>query len=181
MRRARGRALWGMLIGAVGVAGCADPAGLAGFDIRDCELFSNKIFDGGPGRGGIPALTLPQVGTGADVPLLAPDDRVLGVVQLGAARAYPFIVMWWHEVVTDTLGGEPVLVTYCPLTGSGLAFDPRIGGEVLKFGVSGLIYENNLMMFDQETESLWPQLLTSARCGPLRGTALSVVPIVETT
>lgn len=177
----RAAALVATLTAVLGAAGCDASDGLLGFDVADCDLFSNKLFDGGPGRDGIPALMLPDIGGAEDVPILEPTDRVLGVVQNGAARAYPFVVMWWHEVVNDTLGGEPVLVTYCPLTGSGLAFDPRVGGETLEFGVSGLIYENNLMMFDRGTASLWSQLLTSARCGPLKVTPLDLVPIVETT
>ncbi len=182
MLRLRSLAFPVLLAGTLTTLGCSDPQGVSGgFDLSTCDLFSNKLFDGGPGRDGIPALTHPEVGPPDAEPLLEPDDRVLGVVRNGAARAYPFIVMWWHEIVNDTLGGEPVLVTYCPLTGSGLAFDPRVNGEVTEFGVSGAIFENNLMMFDRRTESLWPQLMTSARCGPLLGTELAVGPIVETT
>lgn len=165
----------------LGLAACADPSGIAGFDVQDCDLFSDKIFDGGPGRDDIPALVHPEIVPASQAVDLEPTDRVLGVVRNGAARAYPFEVMWWHEVVNDTVGGEAVLVTYCPLTGSGLAFDPVIDGKVVEFGVSGLIFENNLVMFDRGTESLWPQLLTSARCGARSGTQLSLAPIVETT
>ncbi len=148
-----------------------------------CDLFSNFVFDGGPGRDGIPALTNPDVApdSSPDASFLTPDSRVIGVVQNGAARAYPMAVMWWHEIANDTLGGEPILVTYCPLTGSGLAFDPRVGGTTLNFGVSGLLFENNLMMFDRATESLWPQLLYSARCGTSKGAVLNRIPVVETT
>lgn len=162
---------------ALAVAACGDD----NLGPTTCDLFSNLIFDGGVGRDGIPALTTPDIGTEEDEDLLRPDDRVLGVVINGTARAYPFFVMWWHEIVNDTLGGEPVLVSYCPLTGSGLAFDPRVNGELRNFGVSGLIFENNLMMFDRGTESLWPQLLLGARCGPERGAELRRIPVVETT
>jgi hypothetical protein len=84
-------------------------------------------------------------------------------------------------VVNDTLGGEPVLVTYCPLTGSGIAFDPRVNGEPRNFGVSGLLYRSNLTMFDRTTESLWNQMLLQGMCGLERGKELARVPIVETT
>jgi hypothetical protein len=92
--------------------------------------------------------------------------------------------MWWHEIVNDTLGSRAVLVTYCPLTGSGIAFDPRVNGEngeFRRFGVSGLLYENNLIMFDRLNESLWNQMLLGAQCGPDRGTDLARLPIIETT
>jgi hypothetical protein len=145
-----------------------------------CSVPTSKIFDGGVGRDGIPALTNPLLGD-ADVGVVRGDDRVLGLVIDGAARAYPLPVFWIHEVVNDTLGGRPVLVSYCPLTGSGLAFDPRVGGELRTFGVSGLIYENNLMMFDRQTGNIWNQLSLGAVCGPARGTSLPLLPAVETT
>ncbi len=162
------------------VSACGDD--VAGGDARiACDLFSDLIVDGGVGRDQIPALTNPAVVTRDSASFMRPSDRVMGVVQNGKARAYPLIVMWWHEIINDTLGGEPVLTTYCPLTGSGLAFDPRVGGTAANFGVSGLLFENNLMMFDRESESLWPQLLHGAACGDQRGTELQRVAVVETT
>ena len=162
-----------------------DPAGGGDGDGGDsptlqCSVPTSKVFDGGVGRDGISALTNPRLG-GADVGVVRGDDRVLGLVIDGAARAYPLPVFWIHEVVNDTLGGRPVLVSYCPLTGSGLAFDPHVDGEPRTFGVSGLIYENNLMMFDRQTENIWNQLSLGAVCGPARGTALPLLPVVETT
>lgn len=167
---------------AVGVTACGD-SDVAGQDRPTCDLFSNLVVDGGVGRDGIPALTNPNLAAADSADFLQPGDRVLGVVQNGTARAYPIPVLWWHEIINDTLGGEPVLTTYCPLTGSGLAFDPRVGaaGTVAEFGVSGLLFENNLMMFDRETESLWPQLLLGAACGDETGTELRRVAVVETT
>lgn len=155
-----------------------------GFDL-DCSIPSSQLYSGQV-PDGIPALTHPRLLSAVDAPrAYDDDDRVLGVVINGAARAYPLLILWWHEIVNDTLGGEPVLVTYCPLTGSGLAFDPRIRGRVRNFGVSGLLYENNLVMFDRlsggGTESLWNQLLMGAQCGAEKGTELRRVPVVETT
>lgn len=139
------------------------------------ELFSAATRDA------IPALTNPEIATAGDGSFLSDSDRVLGVVVNGAARAYPFTVMWWHEVVNDTLGGQPILVTYCPLTGSGIAFDPEIDGTVRNFGVSGLLWRTNLTMFDRDTETLWNQMLMGSICGLGRGTQLRRIPIVETT
>ncbi len=155
-----------------------------GFDL-DCSIPSSQLYSGQV-PDGIPALTFPRLLSAVDAPrAYNDDDRVLGVVINGTARAYPLVILWWHEIVNDTLGGEPVLVTYCPLTGSGLAFDPRIRGRVRNFGVSGLLYENNLVMFDRlsggGTESLWTQLLMGAQCGTEKGAALTRVSVVETT
>ena len=164
--------------------GCSD-SGPAGDDPNDllaqCDLFSDQVFDGGPGRGGIPSLTNPEITTVGGTSFYVDEDGVLGMVVNGQARAYPLIIMWWHELVNDTLGGQSVLISYCPLTGSGLAFDPRVDGTARSFGVSGLLFENNLMMFDHSSESLWPQLLLAAGCGPDRGAELTRMPVLETT
>lgn len=148
----------------------------------DCLLPSEHLYFGGVSRDGIPALTNSDVvGAGSASFFVRDFDRVLGIVVNGAARAYPFSVIWWHEIANDTLGGEPVVVTYCPLTGSGIAFDPTVDGEVRNFGVSGLLFENNLVMFDRRTNSLWNQMFHQARCGPATGSELARIPVVETT
>jgi hypothetical protein len=146
-----------------------------------CNIANAAIFDGGPGRDGIPALTTPEIVRHQDALFMGNTDRVLGVEINGEARAYPLFILWRHEIVNDTLGGKPIVVTYCPLTGSGIVFDAEIGGEIKSFGVSGLLFENNLMMFDRQTESLWNQMLLGANCGPELGTELARVPVVEST
>jgi hypothetical protein len=157
--------------------GVGDPA--EPFDLQ-CSISTSDLFNGGPGRDGIPALTNPEALAPPNSGI-ADDSRVLGLLINGEARAYPLWLLWNHEIINDTLGGEPVLVSYCPLTGSGIAFDPVIDGEPRNFGVSGLLYENNLVMFDRQTESLWNQLLLGAQCGTEIGTNLQLLPIMETT
>jgi hypothetical protein len=147
-----------------------------------CLISSDEIFDAGVGRDGIPALDFPEsVAAPAASGFMHDTMRVIGVEVNGEARAYPLFLFWWHEIVNDTLGGQQVLVSYCPLTGSGLAFDPAFDGKARIFGVSGLLFENNLVMFDRETESLWVQMLMGAQCGPERGAPLFRIPVVETT
>ncbi len=146
-----------------------------------CNIPNDQLFAGGPGRDGIPALDLPRLTDVARAFFMADEDRVLGVEIDGVARAYPLIVMWWHEIVNDTLADANVVVSYCPLTGSGLAFDAFVDGALRVFGVSGLLFENNLMMFDRQTNSLWNQLLMGSQCGPDRGATLARLPVVETT
>ena len=85
--------------------------------------------------------------------------------------------MTWHEIVNDTVGGVPVAVTYCPLCNSGVAFERRAAGRVLSFGTSGRLYADNLVMYDRQTESLWPQLTGQAALGVLTGTALRAIPM----
>ena len=147
-----------------------------------CSIPLSQIFSGGVGRDQIPALVRPNLGSPGQTPAgLLDSDRVIGVVVNGAARAYPLPVMWYHEIVNDTLGGQPVLVSYCPLTGTGIAFDPRVDGQTREFGVSGVLYRSNLMMFDRESESLWTQMLLGSQCGVERGKGLDRINALETT
>ncbi len=164
-------------------AGCGDSnAPFAGVPnegvLSSCSI---EFFDGGPGAGGIPALVNPSLEAAPVVQYLPDEARVIGIERNGIARAYPFALMWWHEVANDTIGGEPVVITYCLLTGSGLGFDRQVEGQVHEFGVSGLILENNLTLFDRETTSLWHQLSLQALCGPAAGTELRRLPVIETT
>ncbi len=183
----RGAAWAAVALGLVLTMGCsvdAEPGepGPANPPNLQCSIPTSAIFDGGPGPDGIPALEYPEIAGGPAAEFVVrDDDRVLGLEVNGTARAYPLRILWWHELVNDTLGGEYVLVSYCPLTGSGLAFDPNVNGRIKDFGVSGLLYENNLMMFDRETRSLWSQLLLGSQCGEERGAELVRLPIVETT
>ena len=100
---------------------------------------------------------------------------MIGLVQGGRARAYPLAILVWHELVNDTLGGRPVLVSYCPLCGTGIVFDRRIAGRTRRFGVSGLLYRSDLLLYDRETESLWSQISAEAVTGPARGSRLRPV------
>lgn len=154
-------------------------AGAAG---SDCLIPSSQLVNGGPGRDGIPALNRPPaVPAAAGDQFLAPGALVLGMAVGGQARAYPHNVLWWHEIVNDELGGRPIAVSYCPLTGSGMVYDPAIGGQTLNFGVSGLLFDNNLVLFDRTTESLWSQMRVQAVCGSFSGTAPSLLPVVQST
>lgn len=114
---------------------------------------------------------------------LRDDDLVIGVVINGDARAYPHNIFWWHEIAHDIVGGIPIIVTFCPLTGTGIAFDGRDrDGSRILLGVSGLLFNNNLIMYDQrDQETLYPQLIGHGISGPRKGEALRQFPVVETT
>jgi hypothetical protein len=108
-------------------------------------------------------------------PLLPDDTPVIGVERDGRARAYPLRVLDWHEVVNDRLGG-PLVVTYCPLCGSGVTAERRVNDRETRFGVSGLLWRDNLVMYDERSESLWSQLLGAAIRGPRAGERLALLP-----
>jgi hypothetical protein len=113
-------------------------------------------------------------------PRLAGDDPVVGVERDGEARAYPLRLLNWHEVVNETFAGA-MLVTYCPLCRSALVADRTVGGRAATFGVSGLLFRGNLVLYDDHTESLWSQVAATAIQGPETGSRLTVGPSTLTT
>ncbi|NNL65600.1 MAG: DUF3179 domain-containing protein [Myxococcales bacterium] len=145
-----------------------------GFDLSGASVPAEQILAGGPPRDGIPALDHPTH-MAAATSAWRDEEIVLGVARDGEARAYPVAILNWHELVNDTLGGDPILVSFCPLCGTGLAFDRRIGGKTRTFGVSGLLFRSDLLMFDRESESLWSQISAEALSGPQRGERLRLV------
>jgi hypothetical protein len=95
----------------------------------------------------------------------------------GDTRAYPVQILTWHEIVNDVVAGRPVVVTYCPLCNSALAFERTVGERVLGFGTSGRLYLSNLVMYDRQTESLWSQADGRAVAGVLTGAELTRLPV----
>jgi hypothetical protein len=135
------------------------------------------FLPGGPPRDGIPPLDRPRVVSAAAADrYLQGAEPVLAVAMAGRARAYPIRIMIWHEVANDVLAGRSILVTYCPLCNSGMAFDRRVNGRILRFGTTGLLRFSNLVMWDRRTESWWQQFDGRALVGRLAGTRLRTLP-----
>ena len=111
------------------------------------------------------------------------DDQalVIGMIHDGVAKAYPHPILDWHEITNDNIGDRSFALTYCPLTGTGIAWDRVINGKVTTFGVSGKLYNTNLIPFDRETESYWSQIRMDCINGPLINSEIRTYPIVETT
>jgi hypothetical protein len=152
-----------------------------GFDLSDTLVPANEIHLGGPPRDGIPAIDHPRFVSADQATFLEPTDRVLGLRQNGVAKAYPIKILNWHEVVNDRFAEEPVAITYCPLCGTGIAFAAGDPGQQRTFGVSGLLYNSDVLLYDRETESLWSQLLMQAISGSAKGEELTPLPSVHTT
>lgn len=150
-----------------------------GFDVRGALVPAERIVSGGPPRDGIPAIDRPRF-VAAAAANLKPDDRVLGVEYASEARAYPVRILNWHEIVNDRFGADPIAITYCPLCGTGMAFAGRVAGRELTFGVSGLLYNSDVLLYDRATDSLWSQLRRQAISGPMKGQALQSVPLKHT-
>lgn len=151
-----------------------------GFDISQALIPSQEIHHGGPTKDGIPALDTPSFVTASNAGFLQDKDPVLGIMRKGISKAYPIKIMNWHEVVNDVFDDEHITVTFCPLCGTGMAFTAQQDGQTLHFGVSGLLYNNDVLLYDRATQSLWSQLLTQAISGPLKGEKLSPIVIEHT-
>ena len=152
-----------------------------GFDYSDALVPSAEIFWGGVRRDGIPPIHHPKFVTADEQNFVRDNDRVLGVVHNGIAKAYPIRILDRHEVVNDHFGDTAIVVTYCPLCFSGMAFTTRLDGIDLDFGVSGLLYNSDVLLYDYRTGSLWSQLLSTAISGPLKGTEIPAIPLANTT
>lgn len=157
------------------VASALDNPRRAGFPDPLIDL--DHLVSGGPPPDGIPPIDHPTFADATAVDWLDGQDPVLALTVAGETRAYPLQVMTWHEIVNDTVGGVPVAVTYCPLCNSGVAFHRQVGVRLLDFGTSGMLYADNLVMYDRQTESLWPQLTGQASVGALTGTQLKAIPM----
>jgi hypothetical protein len=145
-----------------------------GFELEPSLVPIDEILRGGPDRDAIPALDRPNYDAAREAGW-GDDELVIGVVRGKEARAYPIAILVWHELVNDELGGDPILVSFCPLCGTALVFDRILEGRAREFGVSGLLYQSDLLMYDRETESLWSQIGANAITGALMGQRLELL------
>ena len=157
--------------------GVAPPTVDADYHVAyEAETLVEESLSGGVGKDGIPSIDNPLFQP-IEVPTFAEGIPVFGVVRNGEAKAYPQHVLAFHEIVNDVIGGEPIAVTYCPLTGTAQGFRR---GETT-FGVSGQLVNSNLIMYDRGTGSWWPQMLATGIDGPMAGETLDEFRVVWTT
>jgi hypothetical protein len=137
----------------------------------------SEFVGGGPPKDGIPSIDDPKfVPVGKADEFLTPREPVAVVELGGEARAYPFQILIWHEIVNDEIAGEPVAVTYCPLCNSTVVFRRELEGRAVEFGTTGMLRNSDLVMYDRETESWWQQITAEAVVGELTGEELEVLP-----
>lgn len=138
----------------------------------------NDIVEGGPGKDGIPSIDRPTFRSVPDTEregLLNPNGLGISLSVESTTRFYPFQILVWHEIVNDSIDERPVLVTFCPLCGTGIAYERTIDGAATEFGVSGKLYNSDLLMYDRRTDTLWSQLDGRAVVGPLVGRRLTLL------
>ena len=180
-----------------------------GFDLSNLQTNGGAFVASGNPRDFLRSLDQPKVLPGHEMlaynaklrsKYVVTADRVIGVEINGKSRAYPLNVMNVHEVVNDELAGVPIAVTFSPLCDSAIVFDRRINGEPLQFGVSGLLLDSNLVMYDKQPDavtggekisqqstqiatvsasSLWSQMAGKAIAGPALGKTLTQIPNVN--
>ncbi|MDA1372101.1 MAG: DUF3179 domain-containing protein [Proteobacteria bacterium] len=145
----------------------------------------SQVQDGGPGIDGIPAIGNPVFTQNFGSQAISDSTLVVGVKIGDEVRAYSHTVLDLHEVVNDQfiIDGqlEPVTINYCPLTGSAMLWKGKMTSVDPSFGVSGLLYNSNLIMYDRETTSYWSQMLEQGITNVERLTVPDRLQVIETT
>ena len=129
------------------------------YDGAPTRIRLEEIVWGGVPMAGIPALDDPPTMPGSKARYLRRSEKVFGIVVAGEARAYPLRFLSWHELLNDSLGGEPITLSFCTLCGSGIFYATRTpNGGVYRFDTSGLLYRSNKLMVDRRSRTLWSNL-----------------------
>jgi len=128
----------------------------------------------------IPSVDNPQfLSTEDAVGKIDPSQIGIALSYKDEDRFYPFSMLVTKEIVNDVVAGDALLITYCPLCGTGIVFDRTVDGVVYEFGVSGMLWQSNLLMYNRaekiENRNLWSQVLGEAVVGERTGTKLEVV------
>src|SRR5688572_11601312 len=105
---------------------------------------------------------------------ISPSQLVIGVERNGEAKAYPIEIIGYHHQVQDTVGGSPVLITYCTVCRTGRAFSPFVEEKFQHFRLVGMDHFN-AMFEDESTKSWWRQVNGEAVAGPLKGNYLNEI------
>jgi hypothetical protein len=140
-----------------------------------------RVFDGGPGKDGIPALMDMKFINVSAATYLSDNDLVVGYRNGTDTRAYSHNILNWHEIVNDDVSGDKVSIIYCPLTGTATAWNRMLPSGETTFGVSGLLYNANIIPYDRNSNSNWSQMLLKAVNGPLIREEAGNFQVIETT
>ena len=146
-------------------------------DQRRSKIDLSKLRQGCPVKDCIPAIDKPKFISASEAEKssqIKETDVVFAISHRNVSRAYPQKILNWHEIVNDTVGGDPVLITFCPLCGTAIGFERPADST---FGVSGKLINSNLVMYDRKTQTLWQQLGGEAIVGELVGQKLKPFPV----
>lgn len=156
------------------------------YDLSDLRIPLEEIHTLLP-RDAIPSLVTPATQPAKAIDWLPEQARVVLVARGDHVIGVPLTILDWHEIVNVVVAGEPLAVTYCPLCDSAAIFSRVVPGSsdageeagqiVLEFGVSGALYNSNVLMYDRRNRGLWSQIAMEAVSGPLAGTKLATWPV----
>ena len=148
---------------------------------------SNQVL-ASTAQDGIPSIDDPKFISLAPTPdnstnpdLVQDNELLIGVFIDAELRLYPHKILDWHEIVNDQAGEVPFSLIYCPLTGTASAWVRKVDGESTTFGVSGLLYNSNVVPYDRKTGSRWSQLKEQCINGEQIGNTPQMLPTIETT
>lgn len=160
----------------------AQQATINGFLVEETSIPIPHIVRAAPAKDSIASLDDPKFVNAQKVDWLKDEDEVISVTIGFETRAYPLRVLVWHEIVNDKLGDQALTVTYSALSGSVVVFKPGVNkdGSPRSFGVSGLLYNSCLLMYDRENEELWSQMRMKGVSGSVRDEPLEMVNAVRT-
>lgn len=153
-------------------------------DFDGAKIAERELLQGCAGQDCIPSIDEPVFETAEQAGAwLDPEDRVFTIEYKGEFRAYPQRILNWHEIVNDTIAGDPIAITFCPLCGSAVAYEREVNGVITEFGVSGKLHNSDLVMYDRYEGNLWQQITGEAIVGPAarRDEYLAPVNIFTTT
>ena len=147
-------------------------------DFTRSVITFETILSGGPPKDGIPSIDSPTfISREAADQWIRPQEAVLVLRYEGRVRVYPLQILMWHEIVNDVIDGASVIVTYCPLCNTGVAFKGEIDGQSLDFGTTGRLRYSNLIMYDRQSETWWQQASGRGLIGEYAGRSLPMLPI----
>lgn len=149
-------------------------------DIENSRIDEGDLLSGGPGKDGIPSIDDPAF-TSYDETKFEDEELVVGVYLNGEARAYPYGILNWHEIINDQIGKTPITITLCPLCDTNPVFIRKVEGKETTFGVSGKLYQSCLVMYDRLTDTLWAQPWGMGILGKNVNESLEKVPAQKTT
>jgi len=135
-------------------------------DFTGAKVKPEDLIQGCFGKDCISSIDKPLFEEGQRASWLKEDDVVFTINYKGVQRAYPQRILNWHEIVNDTISGDPIAITFCPLCGSAVAFERKVNGIITEFGVSGKLHESDLVMYDRYEGNLWQQITGEAIVGP---------------
>ena len=176
LKAERGRPWMRKLTGLIGVALVL----VAGAAVAYADTPSKQIVTANLVKDKIIAIDQPKFIAANDAHFLQPQERMIGVVVNGVAKAYPIRILDWHEVVNDVTAGKPIAVTFCPLTGDAAVYERTIDGKTVTLSPLNKLYESDTILRDSATHSLWAQANGKAISGPEKGKQLTELASITT-